>query len=135
MLAVLAILSMAKLIAISQRSKLELVYDQSSPFFKDFVSNTQISTLIYEPFMLALSPAFQAIIYLMKEVPYENLYPDPFNREVLTLADGATIGLDWDGDIPKAGQVLQQPLVVIAPGLNGGTHNIYTIELLKKARR
>ena len=68
-------------------------------------------------------------------MPYENLYPDPFNRELLTLADGATIALDWDGDIPKAGQILQQPLVVIAPGLNGGTHNIYTIELLKEARR
>ncbi len=58
MLAVLAILSIAKLIAILQKSKLDLVYDQANPLFKDFVSKTKISTMIYEPFMLALSPAF-----------------------------------------------------------------------------
>ena len=114
--------------------KLELSYDKSNKLFNEFVSKTNISTMEYEAFLLAPNATFQALCYIVKEVLYENLYPDPFKREFVKCPDGGTIGLDWDGEIPDHTQPLSQPLLVIAPGLGGGTHNLYTISMLQKAR-
>ena len=104
--AVSVFLAAAKLFAYMRRHKLEFVYDKSNKMFNEFVSKTQISTLEYETFMLAPYPLFQALCYLVKELLYENFYPDPFKRELITCPDGGTIGLDWDGEIPDHTQPL-----------------------------
>ena len=126
--------AIAKLFAYMRSHKLELTYDKSNKLFSEFVSKTNITTMEYESFPLSISPLFQALCYLVKEALYENFYPDSFKREFVTCPDGGTIGLDWDGEIPDATQPLTQPLLVIAPGLGGGTHNLYTISMLQKAR-
>lgn len=133
-LAVSVFLIAAKLFAYMRRHKLEFVYDKTNKLFNEFISKTEISTLEYETFLLAPYPLFQALCYLVKEVIYENFYPDPFKREFITCPDGGTIGLDWDGEIPDHTKPLTQPLLVIAPGLGGGTHNLYTISMLQKVR-
>ena len=91
------ILLAAKFFAYMRRYKLELTYDKSNKLFNEFVSKTSISTMKYEAFLLAPNSTFQALNYIVKEVLYENLYPDPFKREFVKCPDGGTIGLDWDG--------------------------------------
>lgn len=64
----------------------------------------------------------------------EKLWPDRFERELLRLDDGGTIGLDWDGDIPDPKAKDKRPILVICPGLGGGSHNLYNLSLMWMAR-
>lgn len=62
------------------------------------------------------------------------LWADKFERELLTLSDGGTLGLDWDGGIPDPHAEKRYPILVIAPGLGGGSHNMYSLGMLWIAR-
>ena len=57
-----------------------------------------------------------------------------FERETLMLEDGGTAGIDWvcnkgkkDG-IPRESDK-GKPIILIAPGLGGSAHNLYTTAL------
>ena len=91
------------------------------------MNKSRIAQLRYEPYILAPYPIFQCIFYLIKEIFLENLFPTPFEREEIKLPDGGTVGLDWDGPIPTEDKPLDKPLLVLAPGLGGGTQNLYTL--------
>jgi len=97
-------MAVLKLVALAQRSKLTFNYDKTNEMYRKFVDSTQISNLVYEPFILSPTPILQGIIYLVCEVFYENIMPTKFERELIKLSDGGTIGLDWDGRIPDPEQ-------------------------------
>ena len=110
-----------KLYAVSCKGKLVLDYDQTNELFKKFVEKSQITSLEYEHFFLSPTPAWQGFIYLLIEIFYENLFPTKFERELFKLKDGGTIGLDWDGGIPDPKVPPTKPILIIAPGLGGGS--------------
>mmetsp|Transcript_17049 Transcript_17049/g.22958 ORF Transcript_17049/g.22958 Transcript_17049/m.22958 type:complete len:109 (+) Transcript_17049:316-642(+) len=56
-------------------------------------------------------------------------------RELVKLPDGGTCGLEWDGGLPKEDRLLTKPVLVICPGLGGGSQNLYSLALLWKARK
>ena len=110
-----------KLYAVSCKGKLVLDYDQTNELFKKFVEKSRITSLEYEPFFLSPTPAWQGFIYLLIETFFENLFPTKFERELFKLKDGGTIGLDWDGGIPDPKVPPTKPILIIAPGLGGGS--------------
>lgn len=59
-----------------------------------------------------------------------------FDRELMTLSeDGGTVGIDWDGGIPDPNAADKKPFLILMPGLGGSSTNLYTINLLKEARK
>ena len=58
-----------------------------------------------------------------------------FNRELLVLPDGGTIGLDWDGDIPDPKDKHPKPFLILVPGMSGAGINLYTLAILWQARQ
>ena len=90
----------------------------------------------FEPYIFSPEPISQGIIYLIRETIGMKFFPDKFNREEIVLPeDGGTIGLDWDGPIPTPEEMADKPLLVICPGLGGGSHNLYSLGLLHGARK
>lgn len=57
-IAICVVLLILKLIALKQRGKLVLNYDKSNALYDKFVKQTQISKLVYEPYILSPTPAF-----------------------------------------------------------------------------
>ena len=47
--------------------------------------------------------------------------PEKFTREMLILPDGGTIAIDWDGGIPEKSEAQPKPIIIMCPGLGGGT--------------
>ena len=70
----------------------------------------------------------------MSEMIYKMLNPNEFKREIITLPDGGTIGLDWDGDIPDPADKPEKPYLLICPGLGGDSQNLYSLMLMWEAR-
>ena len=93
-------LVICKIITYRRKKQLELRYDHSNELFKEFIAKSEISKMEYEPYIFAPTPGLQGFVYLLMETFYENIRPEKFNRELIKLPDGGTIGLDWDGEIP-----------------------------------
>ena len=106
LLILLGIFALFKVMCLYQASNLELHYSQKHKLFKEFVANSNITKQRFEPYIFAPTPILQSVIYLAKEIALENLSPTPFNRELIKLKDGGTVGIDWDGPIPTADQPL-----------------------------
>ena len=57
------------------------------------------------------------------------------------MEDGGTVGIDWAYDKgtrvgrPQRTSTKSKPILLLAPGLGGGSHNLYTIALVRAARR
>ena len=65
---------------------------------------------------------------------YQKVYPVNYKRELLTLPDGGTIGLDWDGAIPDP-ETDKKPIVVLYPGLGGDSDNLYSTALVWELKK
>ena len=90
------------------------------------MSSTQISTMTYSHYIGAPSFALLSVVYIICEIMKENLWPERYEREVLTLAeDGGTVGIDWVGGVPDPGQANKKPILLVFPGLGGGSQNLY----------
>lgn len=50
------------------------------------------------------------------------------------MPDGGTCGLEWLGKRPDGSKPLDSPLLIMLPGLAGGSQNLYALSLLHKAR-
>ena len=72
--------------------------------------------------------------YLFLDTFYLIFAPAKFERELIKLKDGGTIGLDWDGELPDAKAGITQPVLIMCPGLGGGNQNLYCLALMWKAR-
>ena len=125
---------LAKLLAYSRRSGVELHYSQENDLFKEFDEKSKIKKMKFEPYLWAPHALQQGFFYLMSEKLYRWLYLNKFNRECITLPDGGTIGLDWDGDIPNPADKPDKPYMLICPGLGGDSRNLYSLMLLWQAR-
>ena len=77
----------------------------------------------------------QGVVYLLCENLNRFFRPEKFERELIKLPDGGTIGLDWDGGVPDPSVAPTQPYLLICPGLGGGSYNLYSLGLLWKARK
>ena len=118
---------LCKLVSYIRTTPLQLYYWKENGLFKEFVEKTEISRLIFKPHMFAPTPALQSIFYLICEIAMHKFQPVKFERELLKLSDGGTIGLDWDCGIPDPSDENKKPILVILPGLGGGSDNLYTI--------
>lgn len=132
-LLILGIYVALKLVARSKRSKLELLYDKSSPLFKEFVEKSDIAHLVYEPYLFAPHSVLQGIFYIVCERLSRTLQPFKFERETFLCADGGTLGIDWD--LTLNSQNDSSPVLLIFPGLGGAANNLYSTRLLVKARQ
>lgn len=89
----------------------------------------------YEPSLFAMTHISMSIIFLLKEFIAEHIIPDKFDRETFKLEDGGTVGIDWVDGIPDPESSHEKPLLLIAPGLGGGSHNLYSLALLWEAKK
>lgn len=125
---------LAKLLAYSRSSGVELHYSKENDLFKEFDEKSKIKKMKFEPYLWAPHAIQQGFFYLLSEKLYRWLYLNQFNRECITLPDGGTIGLDWDGDIPNPADKPDKPYLLICPGLGGDSRNLYSLMLLWQAR-
>ena len=128
-----------KLISIWQRGPLILHYNKKSKLMSDFIKETKVSQLVYQPYWFGLSPFFQSLFYMITEISYQVLYDEAFDRETFVLEDGGTLGIDWahdkdDEDKNSARPNGKRPVLLLAPGLGGKSDNLYTTSLLTLAR-
>lgn len=63
------------------------------------------------------------------------MLPEPFERELIKLKDGGTIGLDWDEGKPDPKLAPSKPLLILIPGVAGDSDNMYQVELIKHVRK
>ena len=60
---------------------------------------------------------------------------------MFTLEDGGTVGIDWACDKgskigrPQRTNSKSKPILILLPGLGGASDNLYTVSLVKAARR
>lgn len=72
---------------------------------------------------------------------FKKLHTFEFDREVIQAEDGGTLGIDWayctDTGLgrPKSDGSNKKPILLLAPGLGGGSRNFYTLVLLHQARK
>ena len=123
-------LAICKIVAYMHSSGLELRYSKDNKLFKEFCDKSRITKLRFEPYIFAPIAFFQAFVYLFSEKIYRALFLNKFNREELVLPCGATIALDWDGDIPDSKERPDRPILLICPGMGGDSRNLYSLAIL-----
>ena len=78
---------------------------------------------------------------MFSEWYFKKLHKFEFDREVILAEDGGTLGIDWAIDKddgmgrPKSDGTNKKPILLLAPGLGGGSQNFYTLVLLYQARK
>jgi len=108
---------------------------------KQFEQQTKIGHLVYRPYWLSVTPFLQTSAFSFADVFYKYWYPEQFDREIFIVEDGGTLGIDWafDQDTgygrPNPKDSKSKPILIISPGLGGGSRNLYTIGLLWAARK
>lgn len=137
----LVLIILCKLTAIRQTTRLDLQFNRSNRLMKQFVERTNITHLVYRPYWVSITPLLQAITYTVCEAWLKCWQPERFDREEVTLDDGGTVGIDWacDSDSltgrPLCDDSKNKPILLLAPGLGGGARNLYTMALVRAARR
>jgi len=58
--------------------------------------------------------------------------PVTFVRELFTFADGGTIAIDWVDSLPQKND--SKPLLIVIPGLAGGSRDCYVLNILIEAK-
>lgn len=130
----LSAVALLKVIAYLQGSGLELRYSGKNELFREFVAKSEITRMWFEPYFLSLTPLAQGVIYMVAETVHQKYFPQKFAREILKLPDGGTIGIDWDEGIPDANEKPEKPILILCPGLNGESDNLYSTALVDRAR-
>lgn len=54
----------------------------------------------FEPYTLAPNKWINLFFFMMKAAVHKKFFSDEYERELIKLKDGGTIGLDWDRGIP-----------------------------------
>lgn len=88
----------------------------------------------FEPYTFAISPLLQTFIFIFYELINQRFYPEHFELELFKVADGGTLGLDWDGGIPDPKEKPSKPILFMVPGVAGNSDNLYQIALLRELR-
>ena len=136
----LVVFILFKLVSIRQSSVLTLHYSRASDgLMKDFVEKSKISKLAYRPYWFCLNPFLQTMTFLGLETFYKYWYQETFDRETVMTEDGGTLGIDWAYELgtnnSRPSHSKGKPILLLAPGLGGGSDNLYTVALLWAARK
>lgn len=98
------------------------------------MEKSKIAKLSFEPYLFGPTAVSQGIFYMIQETINKMTCADKFAREILTLPDGGTVAIDWDGSIPDPNKKPDKPILVICPGLGGDSRNLYSTALVRAAR-
>lgn len=98
---------------------------------------------MYKPYWLAITPLLQSVILVLSELLVQKFYKEKYDREVIKAEDGGTLGVDWayckDTRVGRPsvsdGQKKSKPILLLAPGMGGGSYNLYTLCLMWIARK
>ena len=132
---------LCKLLSNKQTTSLKFHYNRSSRLMTEFIGRSKITQLVYRPYWLAITPFLQAVTYIISEEMNKYFKPEEFDCETIELEDGGTVGINWAYDKgtkngrPKRTSTKSKPILLLAPGLGGGSDNLYTIALVRHARR
>ena len=133
---------LCKLLSNRQTTQLKFHYNRADRLMTEFIGRTKITQLVYRPYWLSISPFLQAATYIFSEEMNRYWKPEDFDREEIELEDGGTVGIDWARDKgTKVGRPRREPgtkskpILLLAPGLGGASNNLYTIALVRAARR
>ena len=91
----------------------------------DFVAQSQISRMEFEPYTYGISPLCQTIIFIFYELFFQILLPVHFEKELIKLDDGGTLGFDWDEGKPDPKDMPKKPILIMIPGVAGDSDNMY----------
>lgn len=110
----------------------------------DFLKQSKINQLVYRPYWLAITPLLQSITVYISDLYFKFWHKFDFDREVILADDGGTLAIDWARDVDTGvgrpivlndGNKPCKSIILLAPGLGGGTKNFYTLNLLHSARK
>ena len=115
-----------------QRHKLKVVGPEKKTIIDDFIAESNITRMEFQPYTYGVSPMMQTIVFIFYELFSQILLPVPFEKELFKLKDGGTLGLDWDEGKPepvtkdslKSGVELK-PMIILIPGVAGDSDNMY----------
>lgn len=124
----------------------ELTY-QPTEFNRSVLSRTPLLAAAYRPTPWMRSGHAQSILAtLLRWRP-----PIRYHREVLALSDGGTLALDWDSGrndarsvqfitgephpTPDRPSTSSQPILILLPGLTGGSNSKYMCQMVERGRR
>jgi len=123
-----------------QRSPLTLYYNKKNRLMSEFIEKTKVSQLEYRPYWLCVTPFLQTLVFILTEEATKFLRPEIFDRELLIVEDGGTLGIDWAWDKEDKGKKsarpsAKKPILLMAPGLGGANDNLYTTAMMREARK
>lgn len=96
---------------------------------------------MYKPYWLTITPFLQSLTYIFVDEFQKYWFPEKFDRELIVLNDGGTVGIDWAVDRetgsgrPNPRDNKRKPILLISPGLGGGSRNLYTLGLMWSAQK
>ena len=78
----------------------------------------------FEPYTLGPNKWINFFFFGLKTVVHLNFFPDKYERELIKLSDGGTIGLDWDGGFPDKRDKNMKPILCLFNGIAGHNQNL-----------
>ena len=112
---------------------MEFFYNKKDSLFNEFLAKSNITKMIYKPYLTGVLPLMHAVTFLLHERVYQIVWPNLIGvnceEELLKAPDGATIGILWD--IESNGKARppttaeksdnRRPILLIAVGLQSNT--------------
>jgi predicted alpha/beta-fold hydrolase len=77
-------------------------------------------------------------MYIILENLYKAVVDPKFDRDLFTLTDGGTVGIDWNLTPTGAGRPVKgdtRPILLLYPGISGETNNLYTLNVAWEAEK
>jgi len=121
------VLVICQLIAIYQQSKITLHYNKLNKLNSEFIEKSNIKNMIYRPWIFAINPFGQCVVYMIIETLQKWFGKWNFDREIIIAEDGGTMGIEWYVDSDGVGRPVfkegekPKPILILVPGLGGGS--------------
>ena len=65
----------------------------------DFLKQSKIQQLVYQPYWSAITPALQSVLVYFAEAYFKFWHKFDFDREIVMASDGGTLGIEWARDL------------------------------------
>ncbi|KIY92980.1 abhydrolase domain-containing protein 1/3 [Monoraphidium neglectum] len=123
--------AVAWLDARSKAAKPELVFDPNCEFTTTVLSRCPTLKSEYRPVPLLTNPHVETIaIAKLRSDPKL-----PFRREIILTKDGGAVAIDWEHfDMEEHELPEDAPVIVLLPGLTGGSTDTYIQHAVQQAR-
>lgn len=137
----LSTLSLLYVYSFYKERTLKLYFVKDS-LMQDIVVSCKFHKLTFRPFFLAFTRELQTLWYIVMEVLLQKLGFSSvrYEREVFKMKDGGQVALDWVVDKEGKGKLTGEekgnfPILIIIAGLSGETDNVYTLDVIEKAKQ